>query len=495
MTQTIEQLMETSGVKFGTSGARGLVSALTDRVAYGYTLGFLKHLEQRSGLNHGSGVVIGGDLRPSTPRIMGAVAAACHALGYSVVNAGAAPSPAVALFGIRAGYPSIMVTGSHIPDDRNGIKFNRADGEIDKTDEGMMRDCRIPLDDELFDEAGMLREPTPMPPVDLRVTDQYAKRWRDFFPPGCLEGVHVGVYQHSTVGREILPRVLEGLGARVLRLGFSESFVPVDTEAIRDEDRQLASAWAAQHQLDAIISADGDADRPLLADERGRWIRGDVLGVLCARFVGARAVATPVSCNTVAEQCGSFETVARTRIGSPYVISAMQELERSGSPTVVGYEANGGFLQQTPLTVEGRTLSPLPTRDAVLPALGVLLAARRQQLTLSASVRALPPRFTASQRLQEFPTALAQERLARFWTSKSGPQLQAFEEDFGGISGRPRAMDVTDGIRVRFENDEIIHLRPSGNAPELRCYTEASTEQRADAMGDAVCAVMERWRK
>ena len=54
--------------------------------------------------------------------------------------------------------------------------------------------------------------------------------------------------------------------------------------------------------------------------------------------------------------------------------------------------------------------------------------------------------------------------------------------------------DTTDGLRITFSNDEILHLRPSGNAPELRCYTEADTEARAAAINAIGIKVLETWR-
>jgi len=88
----IAELMETSGVKFGTSGARGLVSAFSDRVAYAYTLAFLQHLEQSGALEPASSVVIAGDLRPSTGRILTASAQAISDRGHTPVHAGRIPN-------------------------------------------------------------------------------------------------------------------------------------------------------------------------------------------------------------------------------------------------------------------------------------------------------------------------------------------------------------------------------------------------------------------
>ncbi|VWX53239.1 hypothetical protein NOVOSPHI9U_420481 [Novosphingobium sp. 9U] len=269
-----------------------------------------------------------------------------------------------------------MVTGSHIPDDRNGIKFNRADGEVLKPDELAMRAQTVTLPN-LFDGAGMLAQPGDCGPL-IDVAAPYAARYVDFFGTKALRGVKLDVYEHSAVGRDVLARIVTELGAEVVLLGRSEKFIPVDTEAVRSEDQALALDWARDLSLDAILSTDGDSDRPLLADETGAWMRGDVLGILCAQALGIEAVATPVSCNSAVELSGAFAAVRRTRIGSPFVIEAMNAL-LADFGSVCGYEANGGFLLATPVKAGGRILAALPTRDAVLPMLAVLAAARSPQ--------------------------------------------------------------------------------------------------------------------
>lgn len=124
----IDILMQESGVAFGTSGARGLVSDMTDRVCYAYTTAYLQHLASLGEFSSKTAVALSGDLRPSTPRILTACAAAIEDAGGVPLFCDYLPSPAVALLGFSRGIPSLMVTGSHIPDDRNGIKFNRAGG-------------------------------------------------------------------------------------------------------------------------------------------------------------------------------------------------------------------------------------------------------------------------------------------------------------------------------------------------------------------------------
>ncbi|MCU0767087.1 MAG: phosphomannomutase [Gammaproteobacteria bacterium] len=484
---SIADLMDSSGVGFGTSGARGLATAMTGRVCYAYTAAFLAHLRARGEAAPGTRVALAGDLRPSTPRILEACASAIADAGCTPVHCGTIPTPAVANYGLREGVPSLMVTGSHIPDDRNGIKFYRASGEILKDDEAGIRAQRVAVPAGRFDDDGALRAPGALPPASDAAHRAYVRRYLDFFPAGCLAGRRVALYEHSTVAREAFAAVLAALGAEVVPLGRSDRFVPVDTEAIRPEDVALAGHWAREVGFDAIVSADGDGDRPLVGDAQGRWLRGDVAGIHAARYLDADAVVTPVSSNTALEKCGWFPTIVRTRIGSPYVIAGMQA---AAGRRVVGYEANGGFLTQSDIARDGRTLPALPTRDAVVVALAVLGLASQEGLTVAGLAGLLPPRYTASDRLKDFPTALSTARL----TALQAGGAPAIEEVFAADFGRVASIDATDGLRITFASGEIAHLRASGNAPELRCYAEAGSADRAEAVTRRCLAILDTWR-
>ncbi|MCG6966558.1 MAG: phosphomannomutase [Chromatiaceae bacterium] len=485
----IADLMAQSGVGFGTSGARGLADAMSDRVCYLYTVGFLQYLERTGAVHPGDAVALAGDFRPSTPRIMIAAAAAIADLGYQPLNCGNVPSPAVACYAMAEGVASLMVTGSHIPDDRNGIKFNKPDGEILKSDEAAIREQVVSVDRALFDELGCFGERPSMPPEDSTAYRRYVARYLDFFPANCLAGSRVLVYEHSGVAARALTDIFGGLGADVVRRGYSENFIPVDTEAVRSEDIELARTWARADRFDLLVSADGDGDRPLVGDETGEWLRGDVAGILTAHFLDADAVVTPVSSNTALEKSGWFAKVVRTRIGSPYVIEGMQQALAEGARRVVGYEANGGFLSITPLELDGRQLAALPTRDAVIVAVAVILLARRNGVPVSQLAALLPARFTASERLKNFPTELSARRLAALAQDDA-----AIEQQFPRL-GAVADVDLTDGVRITFADQDVVHLRPSGNAPELRCYTEAGSTQRALQLNAECLGILEGWRE
>ncbi len=467
-------------LKFGTSGVRGLVTEMTDEECFLYTTAFARYLKSRAPVES---VALSGDFRSSTPGILEAVAAALEQEGIAVDFAGFMPTPAVVAYAMARGRASIMVTGSHIPDDRNGIKFNLPWGEVLKVDE-----ARISAAYAELKTAGhsMTVPPADLGPANPEVEQEFVARFTDFFPAGALAGKKIVVYQHSAVIRDMIPEILTRLGAEVVTVGRSDTFVPVDTEAVANPG-QLAS-WVSEHEADALVSADGDSDRPLVVDESGKMVRGDVLGILTASYLGADAVCAPVSCNTALEKCGRFESVTRTRIGSPYVIAGMNEALQNSFARIVGYEANGGFLTASDLRHQdtGKILPALPTRDCALPILAVLHDSASRDLSLSALVAKLPPRFTCSGLIREFPTRTSKEIVSRFRTIGNELVPLFVEPTFGPVE----TWDFTDGVRMTFTFGNIVHMRPSGNAPEFRIYTESDDEKSAKLINDLALEIV-----
>ncbi|WP_124553239.1 phosphomannomutase [Methylophilus methylotrophus] len=459
--QTLQAVMQQSGVAFGTSGARGLVSAMTDEVCAAYTQAFIKTVQNSFDFEQ---VAVAIDLRPTSPRIAEACAKMLRQLGLEVIFCGAIPTPALALFAQTRHIPGVMVTGSHIPFDRNGLKFYRPDGEITKSDEASMLACEL---------QALSETDTSLTAEDPQARADYIQRYKNLLGEKALSGLKLAVYQHSSVARDVLQTLLNDLGADVICLERSESFVPIDTEAVSAEDRQRGLDWAARYQVDAIISTDGDGDRPLIGDEQGNWLRGDIVGLLTAKALQISHLAVPVSCNTAIEASGYFQKVIRTRIGSPFVIAGMEALQKEGATSVAGFEANGGFLLGSQIT-QSPTLEPLPTRDALLPVVTLLAEVNAQGKPLSQLVAALPQRFTASDRLQDFPTEKS-KALISHWTAEPEQMLGALKLD-----DTIQEIDCTDGMRVSLSNGSIVHLRPSGNAPEFRCYVEDSTQTKTD---------------
>jgi phosphomannomutase len=400
----------------------------------------------------GTGIWVGRDLRASSPKIAGMVMQAATDAGVAVVDCADVPTPALALSAMNAGAAAVMITGSHIPADRNGLKFYTPEGEITKDHET-----------GILAALGQYRDAKPaLRSRDIAVPITYAARYVDAFGNDALSGMTIGVYTHSTVGRDLLMLILERLGAQVVELGRSERFIPVDTEAVDPATRAQLIAWAGEQPLDAIVSMDGDGDRPLLTDATGQVVPGDVLGQITGAYLGADISVTPVSSNTGAE--GVFDTVLRTKIGSPHVIAGM-----ACGGNVVGYEANGGFL----LGFAANGLDPLMTRDAVLPLVVPLIAAKGQGV--AAVVAAQPARFTATGRVADIPTAVSLAFVATLDTD-----LDARTAFLATIDGVEADVDRTDGLRMTLTDGRVVHLRPSGNAPECRFYAEAESARAAE---------------
>ncbi len=430
--------------KFGTSGLRGLVTELTPDLVADHVRAFAAACPM------GTGLFVARDLRPSSPAIAQMVIDAARAEGLHVTDCGEVPTPALACASMGAGAAAIMVTGSHIPADRNGLKFYVPHGEIGKADEAAI------LGNLGRASAGLAGTVT----INTTAGADYVARNVGAYGP-ALTGRRIGVYSHSAVGRDLLLEIVAGLGAEVVELGRSDTFIPVDTEAVDPAIRAQLRIWARDHTLDAIVSTDGDGDRPLLTDQTGEVIVGDILGQITGSALGAEVAVTPVSSNTGAESL--FGRVVRTRIGSPFVIAGMEQV----GGRVVGYEANGGFLLGFDASGPAGPLPALATRDAVLPFVAPLAAATDG---LAALVAAQPARFTAADRLQDVPTEKSLALVAEFDTD---PDKRA---DFLGVfDGVEAGVDRTDGLRMTLTDGRIVHLRPSGNAPELRFYAEADS--------------------
>ena len=528
---------------FGTSGLRGLVTDITDLEAYINVKAALRYFANIGDIRAGGGVIIAGDLRPSTDRIMRACAQAIIDSGCQLENAGKIPTPALIAHAVATKRAGVMVTGSHIPFDRNGIKVNKSVGEVLKSDEaGIIREVdRVRREEygrsateSVFDAAGMLKRAPDLPPLDRAAEEAYVHRFTQGFRHDQLTGVRVLVYQHSAVGRDILPRILSELGAEVITAGRSETFVPIDTENITEEQLNrledlFIAAEAGGQPLHAIVSTDGDSDRPLVTAVRSdaerqpgarrvRFLPGDLLGIVVAEYLRADAVAVPISANDAVDRRMKEHgaSLLKTKIGSPYVVSALDELRRTEKfARIVGWEANGGFLTASDIQLSAGMLPALPTRDSTLPILATLFAAAEQGIGLSTLWDRLPARFGRAGLLDNVSVAVSQAILARLIPSgnvievgfdgtsrvldysetegmavplaesvnkkwqESKAILSSFFDATLGFDEIVR-LNVLDGVRIYFRNCDIVHIRPSGNAPQLRIYAVSDSQARAD---------------
>jgi len=543
-------------LKFGTSGRRGEVIHFSQLEIYVNALAEIEYLQSlpatEGGIVRGDDFFLAFDLRPSSTRfvpeqqgrgeIAQAVVQAIRDAGMIPVNLGAIPTPALAFHALQRGKGSLMITGSHIPFDRNGYKTNTAKGELLKKDEAPIN-ARVeqvrqrlyaePFTASPFDRRGMFKlGHQDLPPEVGVAREAYVRRHTDFFAGRNLSGRRLLVYQHSAVGRDLLVDILRRLGAEVIPVGRSDTFVPIDTENIDTE--QLAQiqaladeAWTQHGPLDAVVSTDGDSDRPLIlgvepapgAGEgspcRVRFFGGDLVGMIVAGYLGADAVVVPISCSDAIDRGPLRDRVeSRTRIGSPFVIAGMERARAKGRRRICGWEANGGFLLGSDLERAGRVLKALPTRDALLPILGTLFCATEHGLSLAELFDRLPRRFSRAALLKNFPRAVSLKIIKQLLPANPAIKDVVFEDrELRLLDGEGRSLSAgsdeiaalyltreplenlftpalgfgeivrlnyTDGVRIYFGNGDVAHVRPSGNADELRIYAVADTQARAD---------------
>jgi phosphomannomutase len=588
-------------LQFGTSGRRGLIVDLTQLEIYINVTAEVEYLlslaPEDGGIRQGDDFYYAADLRPSSPILCEAVECALADSGMRVVNLGQIPTPALMYYALGKGCASIMVTGSHIPFDRNGYKLNTSRGELLKHHEGPIgakvaevreRIYSQPFANSVFDETGTLRVRQPLSAAIDSGREAYLARYLDFFggQPASLTGRRILVYQHSAVGRDLLVDLLTHLGADVIPAGRSDSFVPIDTENIDAAQLETIQKLAAEHGgLWAVVSTDGDSDRPLILSvkhvkqktigvncpectegevverrsKRGKtfygcdrypdcnfvaWARpvsekcpdcgspymlekylkagaflecpnaeckykrvnaatgtvkfhaGDLVGMIVAEYLQADAVVVPISCNDAIDRGALADALEpKTKIGSPFVIAGMTTAARKGRRAICGWEANGGFLLGSDIVRNGHKLTTLATRDAFLPVLAVLFAAAEHGSELGTGLAdlfaALPKRFSKSGLLKNFPREAGLAIVQRLTPSQQDAdddQHARIATSLARVFTRARCftsvarLDYTDGVRIIFSNNDVAHIRPSGNADELRIYAAADTQSRADTI-------------
>lgn len=608
-------------LSFGTSGLRGIDANMTDEEIYINTRGFIEYLfsvpVENGGIRPGDTINMAEDFRPSSrpDRIPRAVAAAIIDSGCKVDNCGNIATPAVMNYGMYGPQKSasIMVTASHNPyyfkdEDKpkelkhikgpvgyNGIKFNRPNGEILKFEEKSilsavenvrMKEYMKPTAETLFKDDGWFKPDaflneygvsfmdevrTALAAVDNKAADAYVKRYMDAFGK-VFDGEDVLVYQHTAVGRELVTRIFEGLGANVTPVGRADEkvvFKAVDTEDIKPwvyaEIKEAVKEFSEKHggRLPfAIVTTDGDSDRPAVfytvpkadGDFDVVYIPGNKLGILTSLFIKPDFVALTATADNAApnalKQNAVNAEVMRTKVGSPYVNKVMiDEIAKRSSAMCVAFEGNGGYLTASDIDMgalltgqfpdrvnSGGALKALPTRDAVLPMVSTLLMAKKagsvERLVKSTfvgdaegyaeagQVENITPgceAYTADMGKKIIASITPTVKIVSAVSFKDGSVfveedgkapaaassdmaiqmngiIKTIKSYLGGVEGlgEIKRIEYIDGVRIYFDNEsrDIVHLRPSGNAPQFRVYSEASGQERAKYLVDSRLSFM-----
>jgi phosphoglucosamine mutase len=413
---------------FGSSGIRAVYSK--DLLDIAFRVGLAV------GRNHGI-VVVGRDTRTSGDAMKHAVITGLLAAGARCSDAGVTPTPTLA-YVTREFDAGVMITASHNPPEYNGIKLLNPDGSsFDSLQQVKIEEMVLA---ESYDVAAW--EQVKHGDAYAGAIEHHIESILSSFPTGLKARVVVDA--GCGAASEVTPRLLERLGCEVVALNcYPSGFFPRGIEPneanLQDLCRMVRESAAA-----VGIAHDGDADRMMAVDDRGRFISGDKLLAILAKAVGAKDVVTTLDATMAIEEMG-FK-IRRTRIGDTWV---SEELRKGGD---FGGETSGAWI--------------FP--DISLCPDGIYAAA--QIATLA-----------GQHKLSELVDSIPVYPLLRGSISSNGMDMLRLEANLMALE--PLSVSNTDGIRLSF-NDGWLLVRPSGTEPKIRLTAEAKTEARAKQLYD-----------
>ena len=366
---------------FGTDGVRGVANVHPMTAEMALQLGRALAYVMRAGA-HRHRVVIGKDTRLSGYMLETAIASGICSMGVDVLLTGPLPTPGIAFItqSMRAD-AGVVISASHNPYQDNGIKFFSRDG-FKLPDETELRIERLVLDGgsgDGADEFHALRPTATRIGKAKRVEDaigRYVVFLKSIFPKDLtLDGLTVVVDCGHGAAYHVAPAVLEELGAKVVALNVDPDGKNINDRCGAVHPEGMAKA-ILRHKAHLGIALDGDADRVIMADEKGRVVDGDAIMALVGRALIARGqLAKKTVVATVMSNLGLERAlkplggkVVRTAVGDRHVVDAM----RTG-----GY--NFGGEQSGHLVF----LDHVTTGDGVAAALNVLAVMVRQGKPLS----------------------------------------------------------------------------------------------------------------
>jgi phosphoglucosamine mutase len=435
---------------FGTDGIRGRVNEgnLTPDKAMQIGLAAGRVFTRGS---HVHRVVIGKDTRRSGYMFEPALAAGFVAAGMDVILVGPMPTPAIAMLvkSLRADL-GVMISASHNPHFDNGIKFFGPDGY--KLSDKQELDIERYIDS---DSSDILQEPEKLGKA-MRLEDEkgrYVEFAKATVPTGVtFDGLKVVVDCANGAAYKVAPTVLWELGAEVIPMGVSPNGFNINHECGSTHPDAMCKK-VVETGADIGVALDGDADRLILCDEKGRIIDGDQLMALITRNWHKRGIlkggglVTTVMSNLGLERLLTSEglTVERTKVGDRYVVARMREKGIN-----VGGEQSGHIVLNDFTT----------TGDGLISALQVMTEICQSGQKASEACAQFEP----------VPQLLKNVRYTSGDPLSDDSVVQAIADAEAKLNGTGRLV-----------------IRKSGTEPLIRVMAEGDDEALVNAVVDSVC--------
>ncbi|HEX7489579.1 MAG TPA: phosphoglucosamine mutase [Anaeromyxobacteraceae bacterium] len=375
---------------FGTDGVRGVANVHPMTAEMALQLGRALAYLVRSG-PHRHRIVIGKDTRLSGYLLEQAIASGICSMGVDVMLCGPLPTPGIAFIteSMRAD-AGVVISASHNPYQDNGIKFFSRDG-FKLPDEMELRIERLvlgqPGDDGGTDAFHALRPTANRIGKATRINDaggRYVVFLKALFPREMtLDGLTIVVDCAHGAAYKVAPLVFEELGAKVITLNARPDGKNINDACGAVHPQAMAKA-VEKNGAQLGIALDGDADRVIVADEKGRVVDGDAIMAIVGRdLLRQRALAKKTVVATVMSNIGLERSlrevggrVVRTQVGDRYVV---EEMRRSGYN--FGGEQSGHLI----------FLDHVTTGDGVCAALNVLAVMLREGRPVSELARCFDP--------------------------------------------------------------------------------------------------------
>jgi phosphoglucosamine mutase len=347
--------MQQMGSYFGTDGIRGRANQHPITAEIALKVGMAAGLAFRNG-DHRNRVVIGKDTRLSGYMIENALVAGFTSVGMDVLVTGPIPTPAIAMLtrSMRCDL-GVMISASHNPFDDNGIKLFGPDGG--KLSDAKEAEIERLIDSDLSKQLAGSTDLGRARRID-GVQDRYIEYAKRTLVNGLsLEGRRVVIDCANGAAYKVAPAALWELGAEVISIGVDPDGFNINRDVGSTAPDALA-AKVREVRADIGIALDGDADRVVVMDEKGRLVDGDQLLAVIARAwqedkrLAKSGVAVTVMSNLGLERylSGLGISVVRTPVGDRHIAEAMKENgfnlggEQSGHIILSDYAATGDGL-------------------------------------------------------------------------------------------------------------------------------------------------------
>ena len=314
---------------FGTDGIRGTANTKPMTAEIALSVGMAAGLQFVSG-DHRHKDLIGKDTRLSGYMLEPALTAGFVSVGMDVVLVGPVPTPAVAMLtrSLRADL-GVMISASHNSFEDNGIKLFGPDGF--KLSDDVERQIEAAMENGM--EAGLV---APAKLGRAMRLDDAVGRYMEFvkasFPKALrLDGLKVVVDCAHGAGYKVAPTVLYELGAEVIPIGVAPDGFNINQGCGSTAPDAMCRA-VVEHHADLGLALDGDADRVIMADEKGHVVDGDqLIGVVAKSFQeqgrldGGNVITTVMSNIGLEEYLESLGLgLLRTQVGDRYVVEKMR---------------------------------------------------------------------------------------------------------------------------------------------------------------------------